>query len=963
MDKVEDTFVLYRIIGNDLYPRHRKGQTRENLKFVLENEPKLEDCEKRWVVNRIIDREEEEAIIKLLQEHNQKYIHLPFYEGEYQRIGWDTNCFKKPGFLATKEFENLNAEQKNNAIAAAYRLKNNYVMNVNGARNIALRDGKMRAKWVLPWDGNCFITSSAWDEIRKDIGKSPYLKYFAVPMARVLDNSQLVSENFTPTPVEEPQLIFRRDSKEEFNERFPYGRRDKVELIWRLGIPGKWDKWKDEPWDQVRSSKSAEEGQFGFAGWVARMFSGKKVLEKDTKQSFKQRGLARTEAIINTIRAIDREKIAKRKSGRELLFYQMDILEEEKSMFLDGAEMPLITRLLDDAEEALTREPYSVTDKKSLPPSGIINDYWHPAPYWWPNKKKNDGLPYVRRDGRRVPGTKLYEPESDKYDRTRLQRVFDDSITLALAWFFTGKKKYAEHGSRILYRFFVNPATKMNPHLKYAQVRKGRNNNQGTSKGIIEMKDIYFYLDAVRLFCKANTIPEEHLVLFKGWLSSYLDWLINSPQGKGERLSDNNHGTYYDLQVAAISDFLEDYPVLFEAIVRAQSRIETQFAPDGAQPKELVRTQPAHYCCFNLQGWIYMTEIAERYGTDLWAYQSRKGSNLIKAVQWLLSHAGKKWPDKLIDEFDEERYLPIWFYAPQESRLKLKKPFFHRSKYSVKTRFFPHDGVRPYWNIGKAEVKRNYKFVNKHPSFVFGIPLRAKTVSKDWKKVCENLETTLYSLSRQKNKNFVIYLAAHEYPPVNYFGLDVRVLLAPFPVPKNIKEIGRDKGRKKQMIGTALRQSGYESLYYMHLDADDILDPSLVETVLKDDNKRGYLITKGYMYDVRNKLIARCNSFWRKSGSCAIMYFKKDEFPLHYKDRNNYFSKFVRHKNFKTVAEEYGRKLEPLTGRMAVYMVNHGENTRKYRGKGNRQQAYVKKNQIKNRRRIQKIRKRFPELF
>ena len=71
-------FVIYRILGNDLPPRHRKGQTKENLQFILKHEPSLPRCEKRWVVNRIVAREQEEAIITILQDNHQNYIHIPF---------------------------------------------------------------------------------------------------------------------------------------------------------------------------------------------------------------------------------------------------------------------------------------------------------------------------------------------------------------------------------------------------------------------------------------------------------------------------------------------------------------------------------------------------------------------------------------------------------------------------------------------------------------------------------------------------------------------------------------------------------------------------------------------------------------------------------------------------------------------------------------------------------------------
>lgn len=46
---------LYRIIGNDLYPWHKKGQSRQDVAFVLKHETEIENCEKRWVVNRIVN--------------------------------------------------------------------------------------------------------------------------------------------------------------------------------------------------------------------------------------------------------------------------------------------------------------------------------------------------------------------------------------------------------------------------------------------------------------------------------------------------------------------------------------------------------------------------------------------------------------------------------------------------------------------------------------------------------------------------------------------------------------------------------------------------------------------------------------------------------------------------------------------------------------------------------------------
>lgn len=300
-----DTFVLYRILGNDLPPRHRSGQSAANLRFILENEPPLPGCEKRWVVNRIADPQVEAELLDVLRAHGQSVLHLPFVPADYARVPLDFDCLPSPGYLKTRRFRWLRQKHRNRILGAVHRLKNLYVMNNNGARNAALADGRSRAKWVLPFDGNCFFSASAWDRVVSDVTARPWLKYFAVPMARLLDNRDLADPAFAPPAREEPQVIFRRDAAESFNEAFPYGRRPKVELFWRLGLPGPWDHWLEFFWDQPRRPLSPEAYQFGVAGWVARLFSGVPKLEVSGRQSPSRRGVARQEAILALLHALD----------------------------------------------------------------------------------------------------------------------------------------------------------------------------------------------------------------------------------------------------------------------------------------------------------------------------------------------------------------------------------------------------------------------------------------------------------------------------------------------------------------------------------------------------------------------------------------------------------------------------------------------------------------------------------
>jgi hypothetical protein len=692
LDKELDTFVLFRIIGNDLYPRHKKGQSLVNLQFVLQHEPEFENCEKIWVVNRIISKEEEIALINLLNEHKKSYIHIPFNVEEYKKIGWNTDCLPNPGYLFSQQYLGLGPRQRDRLISALYQNKNNYVMNNNGARNIALREGKSKAKWILPWDGNCFLTKDAWNQIHADVIASPHYKYFAVPMARVLDNKQLLNDDFMPQPTEEPQLIFRSDSAEEFNEKFWYGRRPKVELLWRLGIPGKWDTWKDDLWDQTRASLSKEARQFGFAGWVARMFSGMKTQELDNEESFYQRGRARLEAIISTIRDLDTLGSEKAADPKSLSFYRIKVLQEERSYYLKGKHPRLIDQLIEDANEALERAAVSVIDKK-IPLSRVhANHYCYAAPHMLPNYGTEAGNPYPQKNPDTYPYTFVFMWENNKDNRTSIQRVFTDSMVLALAWYFTRQQEFAENGSRLLNKHFVYPETRISPHLESTKDK--------FHSAIMELKDIYFYLDAIRLFEAAGTITGEAMAGFKEWLSEYLNWLYISQPGMDAFMASDAAGTYFDLQVAAIADFLGNDELLFETIIRAQSRIPMQFADDGSQPEELTRKNKAQACCFNLQGWVSIAEIALKWGINLWFYRGSNGANLIQAARWFSSNFEGEKDTKQVANFYEDCLLPTLYQMPKVSTEFQMPSSSLRSQYSLKSTLTPECGLPAYWNLG-----------------------------------------------------------------------------------------------------------------------------------------------------------------------------------------------------------------------------------------------------------------------
>lgn len=684
---MKDSFMLVRIIGNDLEPRHRKGQSYDNVLFILDHEPAFPDCRKFWIVNRIVDPDEEARIVALLQSRGQNFLRIPFELDAYRQVPWNA------GWLTRGETRFSNAEkwpggQDMGRYETHLRLhKNRYATN-SGARNAALDIARGQAKWLMPWDGNCFLTRQAFETIRAAVAARPYLHYVIVPMARVVDNRLLLDRHFEPDAVEEPQIVFRNDTTERFDERYAYGRRPKVEMLWRLGVPGLWDKFRDDSWDLPRPPLAADGGLFQKAGWVARLDSGYSHLESG-KHGLRARLATRDKAIIDLLDRCDAQAVAARLDPARLTYYDEDALLAAR----DSEDAAGRQHLRAAAEQALARGPFTVVDKGEPGPGGDPHDYFQAAPYWWPNPDTPDGRPFIRRDGERVPGTGLYDPASDAYDRTRLQSMLDDTTVLALAATVFGDRRFASHAAGHIRTWFLDPATRMAPHMRYAQVRRGHNDDEGVGLGIIDLKDLYFFLDAVRLLEKAQALDESDKAAFRSWLTSYCEWLDTSPAGRFAFGQLNNHGIFFDLQRAAIAAFLGDGATLARTGLHARERLAEQVAADGALPRELSRARQRHYVLFALQGWMALTRLLSTVGDDLWQYRTGEGGSLAQAVDWAATHVGTlaTMPG---ETFDEERLRPL---LDDLARHRRDGSVAEADARAGKLVFHPDCAIPPFW--------------------------------------------------------------------------------------------------------------------------------------------------------------------------------------------------------------------------------------------------------------------------
>lgn len=319
----------------------------------------------------------------------------------------------------------------------------------------------------------------------------------------------------------------------------------------------------------------------------------------------------------------------------------------------DGSMLrPALQQLLTEADIAMKAGPFSVMQKKRVPPSGNRHDYMSLGPYWWPDTTKPGGLPYVRRDGQRNPQTQ------DDYDAPRFGRMVAAVNTLALAYYFSEKEAYAEHAALLLRVWFVDSATRMNPNLEFGQAIPGITEGRGI--GIIETRGLPRLLDAIAMLEPSPSWTTRDGAELRSWMTAYLQWLRASEKGRDERAAKNNHGTWYDVQTAALALFIGQRPLAREILEASKmSRIVVQIEPDGGQPLELVRTRSWDYSVMNLEGLMQLAELGHKAEVDLWHYVSPDGKSIRKALDHLAAYqtAPKTWPREQITPMSPTRLL------------------------------------------------------------------------------------------------------------------------------------------------------------------------------------------------------------------------------------------------------------------------------------------------------------------
>jgi hypothetical protein len=335
-------------------------------------------------------------------------------------------------------------------------------------------------------------------------------------------------------------------------------------------------------------------------------------------------------------------------------------------------------RILKSADAALRQPAITITAFPAKLSEGGIHDFYSNGDYWWPNPQTTNGLPYVQRDGQT-------NPENFVAHRQAIRQLSDAVAALGAAYKITGRDEYARKAAALLQVFFLDPATRMNPNLQYAQAIPGVTPGRGT--GIIDTLHLVEIPKAVEVMAASPMFPPEVLSGLKKWFSDYVDWMTTSKNGHDEAEAHNNHAVAFWLQVAVFAQFTGDEKNLAECRRRfTEVFIPRQMANDGCFPAELHRTKPYGYSIFQLDNMVTLCQVLSTRDHDLWQFTLPDGRNIQKAVEFMYPYLAdkSKWPYKpdinawegwparqpsLLFAglaFDDQKYLDLWKTLPAD---------------------------------------------------------------------------------------------------------------------------------------------------------------------------------------------------------------------------------------------------------------------------------------------------------
>ena len=314
--------------------------------------------------------------------------------------------------------------------------------------------------------------------------------------------------------------------------------------------------------------------------------------------------------------------------------YSNSILQENQSLIPENTLTRIIIEAEKDsviklADQLLTEKLVTVTAYTCERSAGGKHDYYSEGDYWWPDSL-NPAAPYKQRDG-------MSNPDNFTHHRKAIGQFSWIVGTQTSAYLLTGKEQYAYAALSHLKAWFVDTATRMNPHFLYAQAISGVCTGRGI--GIIDATAFIEVAQSVSILEKSPYTKTEDIAKIKDWFNEFLLWLTTHQYGIDEMNWKNNHGTWWHTQAVAFARLTGNTEVIAMCRDHYTSRLlPMQMAGNGSFPLELARTKPYSYSLFNMEGMAALAWMLTDKEHDLWNYTLPDGRRIKKGIEFIFPY-------------------------------------------------------------------------------------------------------------------------------------------------------------------------------------------------------------------------------------------------------------------------------------------------------------------------------------
>ncbi|KAL1948381.1 hypothetical protein VTO73DRAFT_12456 [Trametes versicolor] len=343
--------------------------------------------------------------------------------------------------------------------------------------------------------------------------------------------------------------------------------------------------------------------------------------------------------------------------------------------------------------------PWTVMNKSVTPPSGDKHDYMSWAPYSWPNctsvgnttaltdEEVWTTCPYETRDGQFNPDGRLVN------DVGAFSDLADAVLYNALAWAIKGSGTYSGNVATFVKSWFLDADTAMNPNLNYAQMARGPDGQVGQHTGVLDLKCMAKLVSGVLILREGNAAEwtSEIDTGFTTWAANYSTWLTTASIALEEEAAENNHGTFYYNQLAALQVLVGDTAGAKATLERYfTTQYMWQIDANGDQPLETARTRPYHYRAYNIAAMITNAKIGAYIGYNAWNLTTSNGTTIKTALDYALAQdAGTETASELYPDIvavgatygDADGAYAAWMLAnakkayPEDAQFFWNQPF------------------------------------------------------------------------------------------------------------------------------------------------------------------------------------------------------------------------------------------------------------------------------------------------